>query len=32
MKDLAVSIPGQSETHAIYVAAKAGIYQEGTAR
>ena len=26
MKDLAVSIPGQSETHAIYVAAKAGIY------
>jgi len=26
LKDLAVSIPGQSETHATYVAAHAGIY------
>jgi plastocyanin len=26
MKDLAVTIPGQSETHATYIAAHAGIY------
>jgi plastocyanin len=26
MKDLSVSIPAQSETHATYVAAKAGVY------